>query len=136
MGSGHGGTAESSSATTGAQAENVDTRSVDVKEVAVVGERGDTVVDVSGTDSAGGGSGGRGDSVDVLGATERVTVAGSDSKEETSADDASGSVVQGLGETTTERHVDNETAGAGAGAGAGVGNDEVHTGDNAGAVAD
>lgn len=109
--------------TTGPGGENVATRSKDVDNAAVVGERGASVAGGGGTDSAGGGSRGGGVVVGIV-----VAVTSGDGEEDAASDEVLGSLVQGSGVATTEGHVDESTVGAAAASG--ITGDEVNTGDD------
>ena len=123
MRSSHGSTGDGVSATVVPGGENGDTRSKDVNDGTVVGERSEAVRAVGGTDG-----------VDCrLGCRRGVAsistiVTGSDGHEDTSADCVGRGSVDGSGARSTQRHVGNSTVGAAAGFG--VVGDEVDTGND------
>lgn len=103
------------------------TRGKDVDDGPVVGEAGAGVAGGGGADGADGGfRGGR--RVGGVG----VLVAGGDGEEDSGADEGGGGAVDGRGAASAEGHVGDDTVGARAGAG--VRGDEVHAGDDAGAI--
>lgn len=123
VGGGHGGTVIGVGAAAGDGGLDVNTGGEDVDEGSVVGEAGEAIAGVGGTDGAGLGGRGRGEGGGIGG---RVT--GSDGEEEAGVGDGVSGIVDGLGEATAERHVHDNTVGA-ALAGS-VGDDELHTGND------
>lgn len=105
--------------------EDVNTGGVTVDGSAVVGETGEGVVAVSGTDGEDGGLGSGGDVGGLLG-----LVTGSDGEEDTGGDDTGGGGVDGSRLAATERHVGNSTVGAAAGLD--IAGYEVDTGNDTG----
>lgn len=110
VGSSHRGTGDGVGAAADPGGEDRDTRSENVNDGAVVGERGDAVRAVSGANGEDSGlrSGRR------VGSVTAVVTSGN-SHEDTSGDSVGGSRVDGSGAAATKRHVGNGTLGAATG---------------------
>lgn len=123
MGRSHRGTRDGVGLAVGPGAKDIGTGSEDINDRAEVGVVGESVVLSGGTDSAGALLGSRRGSRGIL-----AVVTGCDSEEETGINDGLGSLVDGIGGLTAERHVDNDTVGAVLILG--VTRNEVHTSDD------
>jgi hypothetical protein len=110
VGSSHGGTRDGVGTAVEPGGQDSNTRGVDVNNASVVGERGDTVRAVGGTDGVSGGFG----SGRVVASIASIVTSGN-SHEDTSGDGVGNSSVDSGGLGTSERHGANSTVGAAAG---------------------
>ena len=110
VGSGHGSTRNGVGATVQPGGEDGDTRGVDVDKGAVVGERGNAVRAVSGTDSEGGNLRSRG----VAGCISTVVTSGH-SEEDAGSDSVGSGRVDSGGLGSSKRHAADSTVGTAAG---------------------